>query len=90
MVNWSLRYQNKTLPDDYEVTWETKPLFVDTWEPPAKLDPARESTRTTVLAQGLTNEKHTLTLVPLEKGKGLEIAKFQIFHPPLESVEKNE
>ncbi|MFV1994839.1 MAG: SGNH/GDSL hydrolase family protein, partial [Verrucomicrobiales bacterium] len=62
MVNWSLRYRNKTLPEDYQVTWETRPLFVDIWEAPAEMEPSRESS--TVLAQGMNNGEHTLKLTP--------------------------
>jgi len=81
MVNWSLRYQKQTLPSDYSVTWETKPLFVDTWVAPAKTDPARESTRTITLAQGLENGPHTLTLVPMEKGGEVPVEKFRVYRP---------
>ncbi|MDZ7617521.1 MAG: hypothetical protein U1E05_10980 [Patescibacteria group bacterium] len=81
MVNWSLRYQNKTLPADYKVTWETKPLFVDTWEAPRQFDPARESTRTTTLAQGLANGEHTVTLKPVGETGSLPVAAFRVFRP---------
>ncbi len=81
MVNWSLRYQNKTLPADYKVTWETKPLFVDTWEAPRQFDSARESTRTTTLAQGLENREHTITLKPAGETGLLPIAAFRVFRP---------
>ncbi|MDF1862666.1 MAG: hypothetical protein P1U87_20785 [Verrucomicrobiales bacterium] len=80
MVNWSLRYRNETLPPDYLVTWETKPLFVDTWISPEGQDPTRESTRTVTLAQGLGNGPHTLTLFPV-KGKEVPVEKFRIYRP---------
>jgi len=82
MVNWSLRYRNQTLPADYKVTWETKPLFVDTWESPHQFDAARESTRTTTLAQGLENKAHTLTLKPAGESNSLPFAAFRVFRPP--------
>ena len=90
MVNWSLRYRKATLPDDYQVTWETRPLFVDSWQAPdpASSDPARESTRTTTVAQGLANGPHTLTLIP-EPGKpspAPALAAFRIFRPPVEAA----
>ncbi len=81
MVNWSLRYRKQTLPDDYKVTWETKPLFVDTWEAPRQFDPTRESTRTTTLAQGLENGEHTVTLKPVGETGVLPIAAFRVFRP---------
>ena len=81
MVNWSLRYRKQTLPADYKVTWETKPLFVDTWEAPRQFDPIRESTRTTTLVQGLENREHTLTLPLLGETDSLPIAAFRVFRP---------
>jgi hypothetical protein len=82
MVNWSLRYRKQTLPADYGVTWETKPLFVDTWEAPRQFDAARESTRTTTLAQGLENGEHVLTLTPVGETDSLPITAFRVFRPP--------
>lgn len=81
MVNWSLRYRDKTLPPDYLVTWETKPLFVDSWSPPETMDPARESTRLATVAQGLENTSHTLTLVPIEKGKEIAVETIRVYQP---------
>ncbi|MDF1744585.1 MAG: SGNH/GDSL hydrolase family protein [Gimesia sp.] len=79
MVNWSLRYRKQTLPKDYKVTWETKPLFMDIWESPAVMDPSKEYS--TVLAQGMKNGDHSLTLTPQAKGK-LPIKAFRIYRPP--------
>ncbi len=83
MVNWSLRYRKAKLPTDYQVTWDTKPLFVDAWRSPKESDPAREFTLTTVVAQGLENGPHTLTLLPERKGKALRPAGFRVYRPPL-------
>ncbi len=80
MVNWSLRYGKKNLPEDYKVTWESKALFVDVWEAPIETSPTKESS--TVLAQGMTNGEHTLTLTPQSTGK-LPIKAFRIYRPPL-------
>ncbi|NOX99940.1 MAG: SGNH/GDSL hydrolase family protein [Verrucomicrobia bacterium] len=82
MVNWSLRYSKKSLPTDYEVTWETKPLFVDAWKALTVTDSSKEYS--TVLAQGMTNGEHTLTLTPQAKKK-LPIKAFRIYRPPLKS-----
>jgi len=82
MVNWSLRYRKQTLPADYKVTWETKPLFVDTWEAPRQFDPVRESTRLTTLAQGLENRNHILTLKLVGETDSLPVAAFRVFRPP--------
>ncbi len=82
MVNWSLRYRKTTLPEDYKVTWETKPLFVDNWEKSAVTDSSKEYS--TTLAQGMENGDHTMTLSPTTKEK-LLIKSFRVYHPPLES-----
>ena len=81
-VNWSLRYVKRSLPTNYQVTWQSKPLFVDIWEPPATMEPSKEDA--TVLAQGLTNGKHTLVLTPAVKGE-LPIKAFRIYRPPLKT-----
>ncbi|MFK5924443.1 MAG: SGNH/GDSL hydrolase family protein, partial [Verrucomicrobiota bacterium] len=65
MVNWSLRYGKKNLPEDYKVTWHTRPLFADIWQSPIETHPTNEFS--TVLAQGLKNDGHTLTLTPQSK-----------------------
>ncbi len=80
MVNWSLRYRNKTLPKDYKVTWETRPLFTDVWQAPIETHPINEFS--TVLAQGMKNGEHTLTLTPQFKGE-LPIRALRIYRPPL-------
>ncbi len=80
MVNWSLLYREETLPEDYEVTWRTLPLFVDTYRAPATEDPSREYP--TTLAQGLENAEHTLTLIPSGDGP-VPIAGLRIYRPPL-------
>lgn len=84
MVNWSLRYRNQTLPEDYRVTWETKPLFVDVWEAPKEMLPAKEYS--TVLAQGMTNGEHALTLSSKLTGP-LPIKFFRIYQPPLKRTQ---
>jgi len=80
MVNWSLRYRKQSLPQDYKVTWETRPLFIDVWQSPAVTDPAREYP--TVLAQGFKNGDHSLKLKPQTTGK-FPVKAFRIYQPPL-------
>ncbi len=80
MVNWSLRYRNETLPEDYEVTWRVLPLFTDTYQAPVTEDPAQEYA--TRLAQGLSNAQHTVTLAPNGDG-ALPVAAFRVYRPPL-------
>ena len=81
MVNWSLRYRKTKLPKDYLVTWDTKPLYVNVWKTPANIDPTREATAMTTLAQGLDNQRHTLKLIPVRKG--IPLRAFRVYRPPL-------
>lgn len=81
MVNWSLRYRKQSLPKDYKVTWETRPLFVDVWQSPAVTDSSKEYP--TVLAQGFKKGDHSLTFKPQTPGK-LPVKAFRIYRPPLQ------
>lgn len=80
MVNWSLRYRSTTLPEGYEVMWRVLPLFTDVYQAPVTQDPAREYA--TMLAQGLSNAQHTVTLVPNGDG-ALPVKAFRVYRPPL-------
>ena len=80
MVCWAVNYRKKPLPEDFEVTWEVKPLFNDVYKAPDSLGRTKESTIT--LAQGLTNGKHTLKMIPNSDG-ALAIKAFRIYRPPL-------
>jgi len=80
MVCWAVNYRKKPLPEDFEVTWEVKPLFNDVYKAPDSQGPTKESTIT--LAQGLTNGKHTLKMIPNSDG-ALAIKAFRIYRPPL-------
>ena len=80
MVNWSLRYREAELPEGYEVTWRTLPLFVDTYEAPVTDDPAAEYAPR--LVQGLENCEHTLKLIPNGVGP-VPITAFRVYRPPL-------
>ncbi|NQT11927.1 MAG: SGNH/GDSL hydrolase family protein [Planctomycetes bacterium] len=80
MVCWAVKYRKKPLPDDFEVCWEVKPLFKDVYQAPETEDPTKESAVT--LAQGLTNGKHTLRLVPNDDGP-LAVKMFRVYRPPL-------
>jgi hypothetical protein len=77
----ALRYRKMELPKDYEVTWEVKPLFTDTYAAPQTPDAAKEYA--TTLAQGLTNTRHTLRLVPNGDGS-VPIAAIRVYRPPLQ------
>lgn len=77
----ALRYRKMALPKDYEVTWEVKPLFTDTYAAPKTADAAKEYA--TTLAQGLGNARHTLRLVPNGDGP-VPIAAIRVYQPPLQ------
>jgi hypothetical protein len=80
MVCHALSYREKPLPEDYEVTWEVKPLFVDTYQAPKTDDPATEYA--TTLAQGLNNAEHTVELVPNGDGP-VPVQALRVYRPPL-------
>ena len=85
MVCWAVKYRKKPLPEDFEVTWETKLLGTDVYRAPRAEDPAREYG--TVLAQGLANGKHTLRIVPNGDGP-VPLRAVRVYRPPLSSVEE--
>jgi hypothetical protein len=71
-VEWTLGYRKATLPEGFQVKWKSYPMFTASYEPkPVK-------TRT-LLMQGCSNDKHTLTLIP--SGGKLGIKEF-IIHSP--------
>ena len=61
------------------ITWETRPLFVDTYQAPATPDPSREYP--TTLAQGLSNGRTHRGDTPNGDG-ALPLAAFRA-KPPL-------
>ena len=83
-VCWALRYYEKPLPAGYEVEWRVKPLFVDVYEAPEVMPPAREAS--VRLAQGLSNCRHTLRLIPNHDGP-LAIKAFRVYRPPLTATD---
>jgi hypothetical protein len=80
MVCWALKYRKKPLPEDFEVTWEVKPLFNDVYKAPESRDAIGDPVIT--LAQGLTNDRHTLRLIP-DSNDPLPIKAFRVYRPPL-------
>ena len=77
----TLQYRKKPLPEGYAVTWEAKPLFVDTYQAPAT--PDRASEYPTTLVQGLSNAAHTLEVIPNGDGP-VPLAAFRVYTPPLQ------
>ena len=83
--DWSvinaLAYSKKPVPEGYVITWETRPLFEDVYQPPATPDKSREYA--TTLAQGLSNGPHVLELIPNGDG-AVPIKGFKVYKPPLQ------
>jgi hypothetical protein len=76
----ALTYSGKPVPEDYVITWETLPLFVDTYQAPATPDKSRVYACT--LAQGLRNGPHTVEVIPNGDGP-VPVASFHAYKPPL-------
>ena len=81
MIAWALEYRKRQMPPDFRVTWSVVCQGTDELGfPPAKHD----GTETIVtLAQGLSNDTHTLKLIP-QKPTELPISGFRVYCPPLD------
>ena len=80
MIGHALRYRKKPLPEGYKVTWEVQPLFRDVYPAPTTDDAAKDYA--TMVAQGLSNGRHTLKHIPSGDGP-VPIAAFRVYRPPL-------
>lgn len=80
-VAGALKYRKLTMPADFQVTWEARPMFVEECAGAPSAEPGREST--TTLIQGIANARHTLRLVPCGKGP-LPVKALRVYRPPLE------
>jgi len=74
------RLTGKVMPVGYQIKWQVRPLFVDTYEPPRVEDATREYP--TTVAQGLANTSHTLELVAEGKTKPA-LEAIRIYRPPV-------
>jgi len=79
-VMGALKYSKKPVPEGYVITWETKPLFVDTYQAPATPDAALEYA--TNLAMLMSNGPHTIELIPSGDG-AVPVEGFRFYTPPL-------
>ncbi|MBU4460442.1 MAG: SGNH/GDSL hydrolase family protein [Verrucomicrobia bacterium] len=80
MIQRALEYSKKPMPAGYAVTWEARPLHVDTYRAPGTPDAGREYP--TTLVQGVPNQTHVLEL--LSNGDGpVPVAAFRVYRPPL-------
>ena len=71
---WALSYVKMALPNDFQVTWKTYPLFAARYTPQAH-------GKTTRLLQGCANGRHVLTLVCAQPTEPLGIQGFWIYKP---------
>jgi hypothetical protein len=82
--NWWLKnayeYSRQPIPKGFEIKWQVLPMFVDEYVVPKVEDSSQEYL--TTLAQNLSNAKHTLEIIPNEKGI-LPIQSIRVYRPPL-------
>jgi len=71
-------YKKTPCPENFQITWEVKPAFIDILKPENLEDSALENRYT--LFQGLENKEHTLEIIP--SGKGTVPIKSIIVHTP--------
>ncbi len=64
-VNRAYNLRHQLTPAGFEVKWSVIPLFTDVYRAPRVSDPSREYV--TILASGLSNDKHTLELISTGK-----------------------
>ncbi len=77
---YDLQVGGKKPLESWKTTWKVEPLFVETYRPAPVTDPTRE--HLTVLAQGLPNGRHTLTLKATD-GQKPAIGAIRVYCPPL-------
>jgi hypothetical protein len=85
--NWWLKnsyeYSKKPTSKGFEISWQVRPMFVDSYVPPKIADSSREYP--TTLAQNLSNSKHTLEIVPETDGK-VPIQAIRVYRPPFSDL----
>jgi hypothetical protein len=88
--NWwlqnSYEYSKQPTPKGFEIKWQVKPMFVDSYVPPQIADSTREYY--TTLAQNLSNSKHILEIVPEANGK-VPIQTIRVYRPAYKPEPKN-
>ena len=85
--NWwlktSYKYSKTPTPKGFEISWQVRPMFVDSYVPPKIADSTREYP--TTLAQNLSNSKHTLEIIPETDGK-VPIQAIRVYRPPFSNL----
>ncbi|MEG3861817.1 SGNH/GDSL hydrolase family protein [Microcoleus sp. herbarium12] len=81
--NWWLQnayeYSKTPTPKGFEIFWQVKPMFVDSYILPQIADSSREYP--TTLAQNLSNSKHILEIIPETDGT-VPIKEIRVYRPP--------
>ena len=83
-MNLERDFQHKGVPltNGFEITWQTKPLFVESYEPPAISDQSQEYA--TTIIQGLSNEKHVLEL-RIQGKRQFPVKSIRVYEPALKT-----
>lgn len=80
--NWWLKsayeFSKKSTPVGFQIQWQVEPLFTDVYVAPTVTDPSHEYK--TLLAQNLSNAKHTLELLPVSAAD-LPSGEILVYHP---------
>jgi hypothetical protein len=81
--NWWLKnsyeYSKQLTPKGFEIKWQVRSMFVDSYVAPKITDSTREYY--TTLAQNLSNSKHILEIAPEANGK-VPIQAIRVYSPP--------
>jgi len=82
-MNMERDYKFKKVPLEpgFEVKWSIRPMFVESYNPPAEIDPTRENN--VVLVQGLQPGEHTLELEWLGEGEP-PVRELRTHQPPVD------
>ena len=67
-------------PVGFEIEWTVYPLFQEVYQSPVVKD--RSKVYKTTLAQGLTNDYHTIEIIPVGDGE-VPIEAFEVHRPPM-------
>ena len=85
--NWWLKnsydYSKQLTPKGFEITWQVRSMFVDSYVSPQITDSSREYS--TTLAQNLSNSKHVLEIIPETNGK-FPIKAIRVYRPPFSNL----
>ncbi len=76
-IAWPLQYRQKILPEGFTVTWKTYPLHAANF-------PSLKDGESVVLAQGMRNCEHTLTISPADN-----IQAFRIYRPGMKAEDSS-